>query len=232
MELRQNFGMLIWILPFYTSLLAIYIYPPFAGYGIVVGLSITIGGLFVQVKVNEWEAAKFKLIRLEVDHKPKFKGKSSSGYKPWPTTTQLWIRGEPPEFTDSFGWTTAYIWALNGGYSHPSYNNRMKISLCIFRYRGKWSDLIKFYPGTGVFRGSVVNIPEVSRIWGTEIIANSFPELTGKSKKELLNLTPAAYIDSEGVLRWAPKFIIKRAEGSIDVESEQDNRIAQELIAI
>jgi hypothetical protein len=113
------------------------------------------------------------------------------------------------------------VHALNGGYRHPSYNRGDKLYWLQLRFRGSWADNIKFFPGSGVFRGSVVDLPNVSRVWCTEIVADSLPDLTGRSQRELLTLTPPAIRDDDGVLKFVPKLIVRRAEGTIDMELEQ-----------
>jgi hypothetical protein len=147
-------------------------------------------------------------------------------YWTWDSAVQLWIRGQPREVPDEHGWTTAYLHLLNDGLVHPHYNSGQKIHWVKFRYRGTWNDLIRYAAGEGYFRGSVVDMKNVCRIWVTEVVAESLPNPRGKSAKELLNLVPSLIREEEdGIEKWIPTFIIKRADGSIDIELKREEEL-------
>lgn len=203
-----------------------YLFPFLLPYAIPIGLSVTIAGLFWQIIVNQYQAQQYNLIVMMVDRKPRAHGVSFRDYWKWDSAVQLWIRGQPREQIDEHGWTTAYLHLLNGGIVHPSYNSGQHIHWLKFRYRGTWNDLIRYDEGEGYFRNSVVDMKNVCRIWCSEVVAESLPDPTGKGGRELLNLVPSLIREEEDrTEKWIPNFIIRRADGTIDMELKKEEEL-------
>ena len=239
MQWKENFGMVVWILPFYLALSLGYAFPQLFGYVFVIGLTVTVVGLFVQVKVNEWQAPLIggDLLKLIVDYRPHTLGTETSDYDYWKWglsgALQLWFRDPPRERTthktglesvphDCY-WsgcsTTAMLKVSMKGIKHPRYNKGKKVGWVKFRYRGLWKDHIRGRKGTGFFRTSSVELPHADWIWVTEVVSSSISvQFEGdKSPRELLNQVPAL-IREDGFLKAVPEFIIKRSPGMIDRE--------------
>lgn len=222
--------MVVWVLPFYVAFGFAYLFPFLLPYAIPIGLSVTIGGLFWQIIVNQYQAQQFNLVVMFVDRKPRAHGVTFRDYWKWESAVQLWIKGQPREFVDQDGWTTAYLHLLNGGVIHPFYNSGQHIHWFKFRYIGTWNDLIRYDEGEGFYKGSVVDMKNVCRIWVSEIVAEAMPDPRGKSGRELLNLTPSLIREEEdGIEKWIPVFIIKRADGTIDMELKKEEALIEAM---
>jgi len=227
--------MVIWVVPFYVTFAVSYVYPVLLPYAIPLGLGVTISGLFWQIVVNQYQAQQYNLIVMLIDRLPKSLGINFREYWSWDSAVQLWIRGQPREevdpLPDSKGryWRTAYLPLLNNGIVHPSYNKGEHIRYVVFRYcQGTWNDLVRYAAGEGYFRGSVVDMKNVCRIWVTEIVSEALPDPSGKTGKELLNLIPALIRDPEdSVMKYVPWFIIQRADGSVNIELQKEERLSR-----
>ncbi len=243
MEIRRNFGMIVWAFPIYIALAFAWWEPFLLPFAIPIGLAVTVGGLVWQIVVNQYQAQGYNLVLLMLDRKPRARGMTFRDYWPWEAWVQLWIRGDPREVTDADGWTTAYLHLLNGGIVHPAYNAGQRIHWIIFRYGPKghtsdgqpipttWNDLIRYAPGEGFFRGSIVDIKNVCRVWGTELVAEILPDPSGLPAKELLNLVPSLIReDEDGFQKWIPVIKIRRADGSIDIELDHEEALRRIIV--
>jgi hypothetical protein len=247
MQWKENFGMVVWILPFYLALSLGYAFPWLFGYIFVFGLTVTVVGLFVQVKVNEWQAPLVggDLLKLIVDFRPHTLGSETSDYDYWKWSLsgalQLWFKDPPRERTDhvrglegtphncyvSKCWTTAILKASMKGIRHPRYNKGKKVSMVKFHYRGVWKDHIKGRKGMGSFRTSAVELPHADWLWVTEVVASKV-DLAGaedKNPRELMNQVPALLRDEDNFLKAVPEFVIKRSPGMIDYEEAEQRRV-------
>lgn len=216
MELKANFALVIWILPFYLSLAIGAFLPGWSfQYVFFTGLSITVGGLFVQIFVYQYIARGLNLLRLTIDYQPLVISGNSTKYWGWGMSDlQLWWKQEPKE--EPYGrWTACWL-PLVRPIVHPKYNGpKVRIWWVKFVYEGKWNDIIKGLPGLGVYSNSIVDIPHVDRLWVSEMVGETLPYKKGVAP--VLNHIPPL-ITQGNYAAYAPVFFIQRATGTIDKE--------------
>ena len=215
--------MVVWIIPFYLSLSIGFFLPSFFGYIFALGLTLTVGGLFVQVFVYQYIARGFNLLKLTMTYKPITQDGHSQRYWKWPDSQlQLWYKDIPKE--ERYGRYNSCWLKLEKPIRHPSYNGNVKIWAVKFIYEGHWNDLILGMPGQGVYSASIVDIPHCDKLTVSEMVG----EVTTikKGQTPIMNHIPPL-ISYNGYSAWAPVFFIQFATGTIDLILKEKKELYQ-----